>query len=100
MGLHFLFALTGILLLAYALLIFYYHRAWDQIPSPTESSGIRDMDFPLRVSVIIPARNEAGNITNCLDSLQAQSYAKNDTEIIVVNDFSTDETALLVMKHP
>jgi poly-beta-1,6-N-acetyl-D-glucosamine synthase len=100
MGIHFLFALTGILLLAYALLIFYYHRAWDQIPSPSELSGIQDTDPPIPVSVIIPARNEAGNIGNCLDSLQAQSYTKNYTEIIVVNDFSTDETALLAMKHP
>ena len=29
---HFLIAFTGILLLVYALLIFYYHRIWDQIP--------------------------------------------------------------------
>ena len=100
MGIHFLFALTGLLLLVYALLIFYYHRAWDQIPSPSESSGLQDTDFSIRVSVIIPARNEAGSIANCLDSLQAQSYAKNYTEIIVVNDFSTDETALIAMKHP
>jgi cellulose synthase/poly-beta-1,6-N-acetylglucosamine synthase-like glycosyltransferase len=98
MGIHILIAITGILLLVYALLIFYYHRAWDQIASPAESTTAADST--IKVSVIIPARNEAALIVNCLDSLHAQSYPKEFTEIIVVNDFSTDETAFLVMEHP
>jgi hypothetical protein len=36
-AIHFLIAAASILLLVYALLIFYYHRSWDQIPSPPES---------------------------------------------------------------
>jgi len=97
MGIHLLIAFAGILLLVYALLIFYYHRAWDQIPSPAESLRVKDPE--IKVSVIIPARNEASRIVNCLDSLHAQSYPKEFTEIIVVNDFSTDETASIVMEH-
>lgn len=93
---HFLIGLTGILLLAYALLIFYYHRIWDRIPVPAA--------FPLpashiKVSVIIPARNEASHIGNCLDSLSVQSYPGELTEIIIVNDFSSDETADIVSRH-
>ena len=95
---HFLIAASGILLLAYALLIFYYHRSWDQIPPPTES--LQDTTPNIKVSVIIPARNEALHIEKCLDSLLAQSYPGEFTEIIVVNDFSTDSTASLVAKHP
>ena len=95
---HFLIAASGILLLAYALLIFYYHRSWDQIPPPTES--LQDATLDIKVSVIIPARNEALHIEKCLDSLLTQSYPAEFTEIVVVNDFSTDSTADLVAKHP
>lgn len=43
-----------------------------------------------KVSVIIPARNEAGNLPQLLGSLQKQTYPPY--EIIVVDDFSEDET--------
>ncbi|HEY2650015.1 MAG TPA: glycosyltransferase [Puia sp.] len=95
---HFLIATTGILLLVYALLIYYYHRSWDRIPSSIHS--LHDKIPNIKVSVIIPARNEALHIGKCLDSLLAQSYPKEYTEIIVVNDFSTDSTDRLVTEHP
>jgi cellulose synthase/poly-beta-1,6-N-acetylglucosamine synthase-like glycosyltransferase len=97
---HFLIAFTGILLLVYALLIFYYHRIWDQIPIASTSQ--KDSILPaqnIKISVIIPARNEALCIGNCLASLFNQSYPKALTEIIVVNDFSTDDTAARVLEH-
>jgi biofilm PGA synthesis N-glycosyltransferase PgaC len=95
---HFLTAATGILLLIYALLIFYYHKSWDQIPLTTASS--QDLTPGTKVSVIIPARNEALRIKNCLDSLLVQSYPNECMEIVVVNDFSTDDTARIVNDHP
>ena len=49
------------------------------------------------VSVIVPARNEAGNIDRFLTTLRATSYQA--VEIIVVDDRSTDETASLVDLH-
>jgi cellulose synthase/poly-beta-1,6-N-acetylglucosamine synthase-like glycosyltransferase len=118
MGIHILIACTGILLLIYALLIFFYHRAWDQIPdsngigeagtigikkSPADlpsSTASPTHTLPIKVSVIIPARNEGMRIGNCLDALHVQTYPKEYTEIMVVNDFSTDDTAFLVMDHP
>ncbi len=42
------------------------------------------------VSVLIPARNEEGNIGNILNDLQKQSY--RNIEVIVFNDQSTDRT--------
>lgn len=45
---------------------------------------------PAQVSVIVPARNEAGNIGRCLDGLLRQT--RPPREIIVVDDGSTDET--------
>src|ERR1700730_11814387 len=97
--LHFLIAFTGILLLIYALLIFFYHRIWDLIPQ-TIPPSVELSDPLINVSVIIPARNEANRIRNCLDSLLAQSYPSVNIEIIIVNDFSTDETAVIISNHP
>jgi cellulose synthase/poly-beta-1,6-N-acetylglucosamine synthase-like glycosyltransferase len=97
---HIFIATTGILLLIYALLIFYYHRIWDQIPSPTDAGQeLRTPDPIVKVSVIIPARNEFSRIGECLDSLFNQSYPKTLTEVIVVNDFSTDDTFNFVSGH-
>jgi cellulose synthase/poly-beta-1,6-N-acetylglucosamine synthase-like glycosyltransferase len=96
---HLLIVITGILLLVYALLIFYYHRIWDQIPAPFDPPGSPGPATPIMVSVIIPARNEFMRIGNCLDSLFIQSYPKEYTEIIVVNDYSTDGTAAVVLEH-
>ncbi len=48
------------------------------------------------VSVIVPARNEAANIINCLMALTNQTYPSHYFEIIIVDDSSKDETADLV----
>lgn len=45
------------------------------------------------VSVVVPARNEALNIVNCLTSITASTYP--DFEILVVDDRSEDETGAL-----
>ncbi|HEY4662988.1 MAG TPA: glycosyltransferase [Candidatus Humimicrobiaceae bacterium] len=46
------------------------------------------------ISILIPARNEEKNIRKCLLSLIKQDY--DNTEILVLNDNSTDETAKIV----
>ncbi len=45
---------------------------------------------PVRVSVIVPARNEAGQVEKCLQSLLRLDHP--DYEIVAVNDRSTDGT--------
>ncbi len=45
------------------------------------------------VSVIVPARNEEGFITRCLQALQAQDYPRERFEVIVVDGESTDGTS-------
>ncbi|MGE3728759.1 MAG: glycosyltransferase [Candidatus Sericytochromatia bacterium] len=47
-----------------------------------------------RVSIVVPARNEAHAISNCLEKLLAQDYP--NLEIIAVNDRSEDATASLM----
>ncbi len=48
------------------------------------------------VSIIIPARNEAQNIGNCINAILAQDYPQHLFEIIVTDDFSEDGTAAAV----
>jgi glycosyltransferase involved in cell wall biosynthesis len=63
----------------------------DSAPDPTTPDAA-----PLKLSVIIPARNEEDCIGDCLRSLVAQSEAGwqlgRDWEIIVVDDNSSDRT--------
>ena len=58
---------------------------------------------PVRVSVIVPARNESHNIGECVESLLSQDYARlgdgSHFEIIVVDDRSEDETAEIIEKY-
>ncbi|MFA6146066.1 MAG: polysaccharide deacetylase family protein [Patescibacteria group bacterium] len=51
----------------------------------------------IKFSVIIPARNEAGYIQNCLDSFKKQKL--QPFEIIVIDNASTDGTAEIVKKN-
>jgi mycofactocin glycosyltransferase len=59
-----------------------------RLPEQSELS-----ERPRLVSVIIPARNEAGRIGSLIQTVQAQGPAGWDLEIIVVDDGSNDETA-------
>jgi glycosyltransferase involved in cell wall biosynthesis len=55
-----------------------------------------DLSSTLRkVTVVIPARNEAGSITDVIQSVRAQRVSAIDLEIIVVDDGSRDETVQL-----
>lgn len=48
-----------------------------------------------RVSILVPARNEADSIARTVRSLKALDYPKGRCEVIVIDDGSTDETAAI-----
>ena len=50
----------------------------------------------LSVSIIIPAFNEAENLTLLIENILNQKKLFSDMEIIVVDDFSTDKTNLIM----
>ena len=55
----------------------------------------------LKLSLIIPAFNEEAFIGTCLESVLAQAKASPyDTEIIVVNNASTDRTREVALSYP
>lgn len=50
------------------------------------------------ISIVIPARNEVGQIEACLKSILANDYPKNKFEILVIDDCSTDETYAVALE--
>ncbi|HVU54014.1 MAG TPA: glycosyltransferase [Puia sp.] len=83
-----------LLVTLYGVLIVYYRWAWKTIPF---CSPPTDRPLPqVRITVLVPARNEEKNILACLTSLSLQSYPKELFEVIVIDDHSTDNTAALV----
>ena len=63
-------------------------------PAPAARRKDRPGDQP-RVSVLVPARDEAANIAACVRGLLAQDDMVD--EVIVCDDGSTDETAAIVL---
>ena len=52
-----------------------------------------------KVSIIIPAFNEEKYLPLCLDSLKSLDYSKQDIEIIVVDNGSTDRTREIALEY-
>ncbi|HEX8313582.1 MAG TPA: glycosyltransferase, partial [Flavisolibacter sp.] len=56
-------------------------------------------DRQLKISIIICSYNRADYIINALDSLYHQTISKNQFEVLVVDNNSTDNTGELVMAY-
>ncbi len=54
----------------------------------------------MNVSIIVPAYNAANTIEGCLTALLAQNFPRDASEIIVVDDGSTDATPEIVARFP
>jgi cellulose synthase/poly-beta-1,6-N-acetylglucosamine synthase-like glycosyltransferase len=81
-----------LLLIGYAILIGYYHNAWNKLPvynPPADASRVS-------ITVIIPARNEEANLPALIDSLRQQQYPTGLWEVIIIDDHSTDDTYRLL----
>jgi cellulose synthase/poly-beta-1,6-N-acetylglucosamine synthase-like glycosyltransferase len=83
-----------LLMVAYTVLIAFYHKAWNRLPEFT----LPEKQASVFISVVIAARNEEHNIEGLLQSLNAQQYPKALYEVIIVDDHSTDNTWLLLQQ--
>lgn len=81
-------------ILPYLILMLVYIVGWHKRArkSKLANDGVID-DKSISFSIVIPARNEAVNIENCLTSILQNNYPKDLFEIILINDFSEDNTA-------
>ncbi len=89
-----IFIVSLLLTSAYVALMYTYSRGWELQDDFT--MPYLEHQPALFISVIIPARNEEKNIGACLASMLNQDYPKDRFEIIVVDDHSDDDTALIV----
>ncbi|MCL6523711.1 MAG: glycosyltransferase [Thermoflavifilum sp.] len=85
------------LALGYGVLMILYRYGWQHLPEYRIS---KETFADIRVSIIIPARNEADHIQPCLQAICRQHYPAHLMEIIVVDDQSTDDTAARVLAVP
>jgi cellulose synthase/poly-beta-1,6-N-acetylglucosamine synthase-like glycosyltransferase len=69
------------------MVLFSAYHIWDR--KQEKQKADTGAQLPM-ISIIIPARNEAENIDDCLHAVLAQSYP--DFEVILINDHSTDQT--------
>src|SRR6186713_388913 len=79
----------------YSILILFYRSGWLELKPFSQT----DYDFSIKISVIIPARNEEENIGTLLSSLEKQTYPPHLFEVIVVDDHSNDNTASIVNSY-
>lgn len=86
--------ITLLFTVAYVALISYYYSGWRRLRLFVPVPG----NLQTLVTIIIPARNEAHNIKGLLESIDAQNFNKKFLDVIVVDDFSTDNTAAMVRK--
>jgi poly-beta-1,6-N-acetyl-D-glucosamine synthase len=71
-------------------------KDWRAIPVAKPDRTPQHLGPLIRVSVLIPARNEADSIGALLSALQGQLYPSSLLEIIVIDDHSEDPTAAIV----
>lgn len=81
--------------LCYLILLTLYRIGWRKQPVFELKEDFVPHTF---ISVIIPARNEAGNIEQCILSIVSGSYPTHLFEIIVIDDYSTDNTIDIVKR--
>ncbi len=69
-----------------SLLLWYGTYLTSPLPAPPQTEKLP------RVRVLLAARNEEQRLAACLESLLRSDYPQNKTQIIIVNDRSTDRT--------
>ena len=68
-----LFIISLFLLIGYVLLLGWYKNAWLKL----KHFKVKPISKQIKVTVIIPARNEEQNIGRCLESIARQTYPAN-----------------------
>ncbi|MDB5153732.1 MAG: glycosyltransferase [Mucilaginibacter sp.] len=83
--------LTGL----YLFVLVYLIKGWANLKRPKTGIG-----KPVtKVTIMIAARNEEASISYTIDDILAQDYPKHLTEIIIVDDHSTDRTADIIRNY-
>lgn len=82
--------ITLTIILSYSIIIFLFSIAFIRQKEFSISKDIKNIQF--KISVIIAMRNEAKNIGFLIQDLSKQNYPKELFEIILIDDFSEDNS--------
>ncbi|WP_316830823.1 glycosyltransferase family 2 protein [Pedobacter aquatilis] len=86
---------SALLTLVYGALVLTFIRGWQKL----NYFNPREIAAQTKVSIIVAARDEEQNIGKTIDDLLTQRYPKKLTEIIIIDDHSTDKTAEIVLSY-
>ena len=56
------------------------------------------MNYPT-ITIVVPTYNEEKNIVACLQSIRRQNYPQKSVEIIIVDNYSIDQTTILAKNY-
>ena len=87
--------ITLLLTAVYLIVLIYIIKGWSALRRP----ALRSRDFNTKVTVLIAARNEEAIISYTIEDILAQDYPKHLTEIIIVDDHSTDRTSEIISSY-
>jgi cellulose synthase/poly-beta-1,6-N-acetylglucosamine synthase-like glycosyltransferase len=87
--------ICAILTAGYLALVVYLIKGWVSLKRPEIKTG----GLTTKVTVMIAARDEAARIHLTIDDILAQDYPKELTEVIIVDDHSTDNTADIIRSY-
>jgi cellulose synthase/poly-beta-1,6-N-acetylglucosamine synthase-like glycosyltransferase len=79
----------------YLLLVLYFIKGWTNLKQPEIKAG----GYTTKVTVMVAARNEQERIHYTIEDILAQDYPKHLTEIIIVDDHSTDRTSEIISSY-
>ena len=79
----------------FATVLIYLIKGWHSIKRP----NIRVQDYKTKVTILIAARNEEERIHLTIEDILNQDYPKHLTEIIIVDDHSSDGTSEIIKRY-
>ncbi len=74
-----------------------YESSYDSLLEEGERLRQKDEKYEPRIAFIIPCKNEEKDIRNTIEQCYRANYPKHKTEIVVINDGSTDNTLNILL---
>lgn len=84
--------ISSFLTVLYIIVVIAFIRGWHKLVYFKPKTTV----LSTKVSILVAARNEAENIAKTIEDLIAQDYDRELTEIIFIDDHSTDQTAAVI----
>lgn len=82
--------------IAYFIFMYRMRKGWEITTGSIHKTDTQVQPESTKIALIIACRNEEGNLERLFDSIQRQNYPVENLEIVIVDDFSTDNSPELI----